>query len=213
MHLHPTSVASVLLSLCSLVVTPSFASSQSSSQAEREVREALRSERELRHLEVTVTGSEVTLSGELETFWSKSEAIRRALEVDGVETIVSEIVLPAPESDEQLAEELIRAVQRYAHYTIVDYLDGRINAGNVTLMGRVTDERNKAREVFERVAKISGIQDVQNEILTIAPSSADDRLRRSLANRIFRTTHFQRFRPQSNPPFHIIVERSVALLV
>ena len=175
--------------------------------------EALRSERELRHLEVTVTGSEVTLSGELDTFWSKSEAIRRALEVDGVETTVSEIVLPAPESDEQLAEELIRAVQRYAHYTIVDYLDGRINAGNVTLMGRVTDERNKAREIFERVAKISGIQDVQSEILTIAPSSADDRLRRSLANRIFRTTHFQRFRPQSNPPFHIIVERSVALLV
>ena len=213
MHLHPTSVASVLLSLCSLVVTPSFASSQSSSQAEREVREALRSERELRHLEVTVTGSEVTLSGELETFWSKSEAIRRALEVDGVETIVSEIVLPAPESDEQLAEEVIRAVQRYAHYTIFDYLDGRINAGNVTLMGRVTGERDKPREVFERVAKIRGIQDVQNEILTITPSTSDDRLRRSLATRIFRTTHFQRFRTQPNPPFHIIVERSVVLLV
>ena len=175
--------------------------------------EALRSERELQYLEVTVTGSEVTLSGKLDTFWSRSEAIRRALEVDGVETIVSEIVLPAPESDERRTEEVIRAVQRYAHYTIVDYLDRRINAGNVTLMGRVTDERNKAREVFERVAKISGIQDVQSEILTIAPSSADDRLRRSLANRIFRTTHFQWFRPQSNPPFHIIVERSVVLLV
>ena len=211
MRLHPATVTSVLLSI--LLVGPNPASSQSSSQAERDVREALRGERDLRGLDVTIAGNEVTLSGQLETFWSKSEAIRRALEVDGVETIVSEIVLPEPESDEELAEEVTRAVQRYAYYTIFDYLDGRIDAGNVTLMGRVTAERDKASEIFERVAKIRGIQDVQNHIQTITPSTTDDRLRSSIARRIFRTPSFERFRTQPNPPFHIIVERSVVLLV
>lgn len=211
MRLHPVAVTSVLLAI--LLVGPNPASSQSSSQTEQDVREALRGERDLRGLDVTTAGSEVTLSGELETFWSKSEAIRRTLEVDGVETVVTEIVLPEPESDEELAEEVTRAVQRYAYYTIFDYLDGRIDAGNVTLMGRVTAERDKAREIFERVAKIRGIQDVQNEIQTITPSTADDRLRNSIARRIFRTPSFERFRTQPNPPFHIIVERSVVLLV
>ena len=211
MRLHPATVTSVLLSI--VLVGPNPASSQSSSQTERDVREALRGERDLRGLDVTIAGNEVTLSGQLETFWSKSEAIRRALEVDGVETIVSEIVLPEPESDEELAEEVTRAVQRYAYYTIFDYLDGRIDAGNVTLMGRVTAERDKASEIFERVAKIRGIQDVQNHIQTITPSTTDDRLRSSIARRIFRTPSFERFRTQPNPPFHIIVERSVVLLV
>ncbi|MEE2792258.1 MAG: BON domain-containing protein [Acidobacteriota bacterium] len=211
MRLHPVAVTSVLLAI--LLVGPNPASSQSSSQTEQDVREALRGERDLRGLDVTTAGSEVTLSGELETFWSKSEAIRRTLEVDGVETVVTEIVLPEPESDEELAEEVTRAVQRYAYYTIFDYLDGRIDAGNVTLMGRVTAERDKAREIFERVAKIRGIQDVQNHIQTITPSTADDRLRNSIARRIFRTPSFERFRTQPNPPFHIIVERSVVLLV
>ena len=211
MRLHPATVTSVLLSI--VLVGPNPASSQSSNQTERDVREALRGERDLRGLDVTIAGNEVTLSGQLETFWSKSEAIRRALEVDGVETIVSEIVLPEPESDEELAEEVTRAVQRYAYYTIFDYLDGRIDAGNVTLMGRVTAERDKASEIFERVAKIRGIQDVQNHIQTITPSTTDDRLRSSIARRIFRTPSFERFRTQPNPPFHIIVERSVVLLV
>ena len=88
MRLHPAAVTSVLLSI--LLVGPNPASSQSSSQTERDVREALRGERDLRELDVTIAGTEVTLSDQLETFWSKSEAIRRALEVDGVEPAAAE---------------------------------------------------------------------------------------------------------------------------
>lgn len=202
-----------LVAVCALVVTPGRAASQSSSQVEQEVREALRRERDLRRLEIAVAGGEVTLTGELRTFWSKSEAIRRALEVDGVETIVSEIVLPPPESDEQLAEDVARVVQRYPYYTVFDHLDGRINGGVVTLMGRVTAERDKAAEIFERVAKIDGVQDVQNEILTLTPSSEDDRLRTTLGRQIFSNPYFQRFASQPNPPFHVVVDRGVVMLI
>ena len=186
---------------------------QTSTAIEQEVREELRGERDLRRIAVTVTGGEVTLTGEVETFWSKSEAIRRTLEVDGVETVVSEIEIPPAESDQALAEEVGKEMRRYVHYTLFDYLDGRINGGVVTLVGRVTPDRDKAGELFERVAKIPGVQDVQNQIEAMSPSSGDSNLRQTIARRVFGSSHFQRLSTQRNPPFHIIVEHSIVTLI
>ena len=68
------------LAVCAVVLAPGQIAAQSSVELEQEVREALRRDRDLRRVGVAVTGSEVTLTGELETFWAKSEAIRRTLE-------------------------------------------------------------------------------------------------------------------------------------
>ena len=213
MQRHATAAAHALLVVCAFGASVIPAAAQTTTRIEREVRESIRGERDLRRLDVTVAGSEVTLTGEVETFWSKSVAIRRALGVDGVETSVSEIEIPPAESDETLAAEVGKVMQRYPYYTVFDYLDGMINGGVVTLMGKVTPERDKAGELFERVAKIPGVQDVQNQIETLTPSSGDDNLRRVIARAIFRSTHFQRFRSQPNPPFHIVVENSVVTLI
>jgi osmotically-inducible protein OsmY len=212
MHRDPSVTVCALLILGGLLTTTAPAGAQTSTRLEREVREELRRDRGLRRLEVTTTGSEVTLAGELGTFWLKSEAIRRALRVDGVETVVSDITLPEG-SDRNLVDDVSRAVMQYPYYTIFDYLDGRIENGVVTLTGRVTSERNKAAEIFERVAKIRGVQDIQNQIAAITPSSSDDRLRASLARQVFSSVHFERFASYKNPPFHIIVERGVVALV
>ena len=213
MQRHAPAAAHALLVVCAFGASLIPATAQTSTRIEREVREELRGERDLRRLDVTVRGTEVSLTGKLETFWSKSEAIRRTLEVDGVETVISEIEIPPAESDQQLAEEIVKAMQRYPYYTVFDYLDGRINGGVATLMGKVTPERDKAGELFERVAKIPGVQDVQNRIETLTPSSGDDNLRRVIARAIFRSAHFQRFSTQPNPPFHIIVDKSVVTLI
>ena len=202
-----------LLAVCAFAGSTTPASAQTPNRIEAEVREALRGERDLRGLVVTAAGTEVTLTGELETFWSKSEAIRRTLDVDGVETLVSEIDIPPAENDEALATEVAKTVQRYPYYTVFDYLDGSINKGVVTLRGKVTPDRDKSGDLFERVAKVPGVQDVQNEIHTITPSRGDENLRRSIARQVFRSSHFMRFSSQSNPPFHIIVDRSVVTLV
>ena len=61
------------------------------SQTTQDVQRALGDERDLRPVEVSVEGSEVTLRGRVPTLWAKSEAIRKTLEVDGVETVVSEL--------------------------------------------------------------------------------------------------------------------------
>ena len=211
MHRHLSVAVCALLALGVLFTGAAPAAAQPSERLER-VRDELRRDRGLRRLDVAVNGSEVTLTGGLDSFWLKSEAIRRALEVDGVETVVSEITLPEG-SDRGIIDDVSRAVLNYPYYTVFDYLDGRVENGVVTLIGRVTSERDKRDEVFERVAKVRGVQDVQNQIVQMSPSSADNRLRNSLAQQIFRNIHFQRFASYKNPPFRILVDRSVVTLV
>ena len=211
MHRSLSVAVCVLLALGVVPTGVAPASAQPSERLER-VRDELRRERGLRRLEVAVNGGEVTLTGGLDTFWLKSEAIRRALEVDGVETVVSEITLPEG-SDRGIIDDVSRAVLNYPYYTVFDYLDGRVEDGVVTLIGRVTTERDKRAEVFERVAKVRGVQDVQNQIVQMSTSTADNRLRSSLAQQIFRNIHFQRFASYKNPPFRILVDRSVVTLV
>ena len=212
MHRHLSTAVCALLALGALPAGVAPASAQPSERLEREVRDELRRERDLRRLEVATDGSEVTLTGRLDTFWLKSEAIRRALEVEGVEMVVSEITLPEG-SDRSIIDDVSRAVLNYPYYTVFDYLDGRVENGVVTLIGRVTSERDKRAEVFERVAKVRGVQDVQNRIVQMNPSTGDNRLRNSLAQQIFRNIHFQRFASYKNPPFRILVDRSVVTLV
>ena len=95
-----------------------------------------------------------------------------------------------------------------------DYLDGNINQGVVTLFG-TGDTRTGTRsgELYEDIAKIRGVQDYVDNIQILSPSTEDERLRRIIANQVFRSEHFQRFATMTTPPFHIIVDRSVVTLV
>ena len=208
----PAAIVACVLPLALLVARPVEAR-QAAQQLERDVGESLRGERDLRRIEVSVQGSEATLSGRVPTFWAKDQAIKRALDVDGIDTVVSELEIPAVEDDNDIAQDVAKAVQRYPHYTIWDHITGRVNGGRVSLSGRVTPDRDKANDIFERVAKVKGVQDVQNDIMTLPPSRNDRDLRNVIARGIFSSTHFERFRTMSNPPFHIIVHNSVVTLV
>ena len=212
MLIAPAAVVACVTSFTLLADHPAEAG-QASPALELEVRESLHDERDLRRIEVSVEGAEATLTGRVETFWDKDRAIKRALEVDGVETVVAELELPEPESDNDIAEEVGKVVQRYPHYTIWDFISGRITNGKVALGGWVTPDRDKAGDLFERVAKISGVQEVQNDIQTLSPSQSDDRLRRSIIRQLARNTHFERLVMMSNPPFHIVINNGVVLLV
>ena len=186
---------------------------QASPGLEREVREAVHDVRELRRIEVSVDGTEATLTGIVESFWDKHRAITRALEVDGIDTVASELELPERRSDNDIAEELSRQVQRYPHYTIWDFITGRVQNGNVEIGGYVTPDRDKSGELFERVAKIDGVQDVRNNIEVLSPAQGDNRLRNSIIRQLARSIHFERLVHRPNPPFHIVINNGVVLLV
>ena len=208
----PAAIVAFGLPLALLVERPVEAR-QTAQQLEGEVHESLRGEGDLRRIEVSVQGSEATLSGRVPTFWAKDQAIKRALDVDGIETVVSALEIPAVEDDSDIAQDMAKAVQRYPYYTIWDHIIGRVNGGRVSLSGRVTPEHAKADEIFERVAKVKGVQDVQSDIMTLPPSPNDRNLRLAIARRVFSSTRFARFATMPNPPFHIIVHNRIITLV
>jgi len=203
--------ASPSTSLCQ--TAPALDVGQQSARIAREVRDSLGGERDLRDIEVSVERGAVTLGGRVETFWAKDQAIRRTLAVEGVESIVSDLEIPLAEDDGSLARDVARAIQGYTYYTVWDQIDGSVTDGAVSLFGLVTPDRDKIDEIFERVAKVKGVQDVRSEIRRLPELQRDHELRRALANRVFRSEHFERFSSMSNPPFHIIVDSSGVTLV
>ena len=206
-------IVSCILTLNLVSEVHAVETTQTEAQIEHEVRNSLRNERDLNRIQVSVYDTEVTLTGRVPTFWAKNQAIKRALEVEGVETVVSELEIPTEEKDPDIAEGVAKSVMRYPHYTIWDYIEGRVDKGVVWLSGWVTPVRDKSGEIFERVAKIRGVQDVQIDVKALPPSTIDASLRKLLAARIFSNIHFQQFSSHANTPFHIIVNNSVVTLV
>ena len=190
----------------------SGAGSQSSEQLAQAVERRLHEDRALRGLEVAVERNDVTLTGSVRSLWEKNEAQRRALGVRGVGNVVSAIEVLVGE-DQRIADEVGKAIDRYPFYTIWDEVGGRVDNGVVTLSGRVTPGRDKARELYERVARVPGVQGVETDIRMLSPSSGDARIRRTIARRLVTSSHFERFRTMRNPPFHIIVNHSIVTLI
>ena len=208
----PYSFSSFSQLLCGFVLLAwPVGAAQSAVQAD--VQEVFRGDSDLRTIEVSVNGTEVTLGGRVPTFWVKAQAIKKALAVAGVESVVSELDISAREDDRELAQEVGRAVSRYPHYTLWDYVDGAVNQGVVTLIGSVTPDRDKAGELFERVAKIRGVQDVRSSVETQPASSFDADIRSAIGSKLFNSLDFKEYSTRSNPPFHIIVDHSVVRLV
>ena len=203
----PAAIVAFVLPLALLVEHPVEAR-QTAQQLEREVRESLRGKGDLRRIEVSVEGAETTLSGRVPTFWAKDQAIKRALDVDGIETVVSE-----------LGDSSCRRRQRHRtrHCKGGPAISALHDLGphhrprerRQCLPGWTCDARpgQGGTRIFERVAKVKGVQDVQNDIVTLPPSQGDRNLRNAIARGVFSSPHFERFRTMSNPPFHIIVHK------
>ena len=186
---------------------------QAAVQITRNVERALTAERDLRSIEVSVEGNEVTLTGPVPTFWAKSQAIRKTLEVAGVETVVSELEIPAVEDDNELGQEVVTAVLAYPYYTLWDFIRLTINRGVVTLSGTVTPDLDKSAGLFERVAKVRGVQDVLTTIEILPVSQMDADLRSAIVSRVFNGDLFERYSTWTTPPFHIIVRGSSVTLL
>lgn len=194
-----------------LAVTPA-AAGQRAEQIQQQVEAALE-DRDFRRVEISVSGSEVTLSGTIPHLFAKNDAIERTLQVEGVETVASELQFPAEEEDTDIAEEVGKAISRYAYFTLWDYVQGRVNGGVVTLQGSVTSVRDKKRELYETIAKIRGVQDYVDQIEVQSPAVGDERLRQAIGRRLASNQHFERTVTMRSPPYHIVVDRSSVTLL
>ena len=97
-------------------------------------------------------------------------------------------------------------VNRYAYFTIFDSVHLSVDAGYVTLSGKVTMPY-KASDIEKRVAKVDGVKGVRNTIAVLPVSSFDDRLRLGIARALYAHPALSMYRLGPNPSIHVIVER------
>jgi osmotically-inducible protein OsmY len=160
---------------------------------------------------VTVSGGVVTITGTVASLWLKEETINRALKVGGIAQLISELMIAKAESDEKLAAEVVDKIQHYDLFTVYDDFQGNVKNGIVHLRGAVTDEK-KLGDIIERVAKVRGVQEIDNKVTVLPANQDDDRLRVTIANAIYSLSDFERY-SMANPPIHVIVNRGHVTLV
>jgi osmotically-inducible protein OsmY len=94
---------------------------------------------------------------------------------------------------------------------VFDDCSAFIKEGKVALFGWVTEPYKKT-EIEKRLHKIVGIQEFKNDIEVLPVSLSDQRLRETLANRLYRDPTFSDFASMPIPPIHIIVSGSRVIL-
>jgi osmotically-inducible protein OsmY len=79
-------------------------------------------------------------------------------------------------------------------------------------MGGAVTEPKKLSDIVERVAKVKGVQAIDNKVKVLPANQSDDRLRALIANAIYRLPEFERY-SLADPPIHVIVDKGHVTLV
>jgi len=111
----------------------------------------------------------------------------------------------ADQGNLQLFREVSKQVLRYPHFTVFDNVQAQVNEGVVTLTGKVTMPY-KSSDLEKRVAKITGVNQVVNQVAVLPVSQFDDELRLRIARAIYGNSNFWGYGSMVNPPIHIIVD-------
>jgi len=127
-----------------------------------------------------------------------------------VATVIVFVAMGAPawaadREDLQIFRDVSRQVLRYSNFTIFDSISAEVEDGVVTLSGKVTMPY-KRNDIATRVARITGVRDVRNEITVLPVSQWDDELRFRIARAIYGNSNFWTYGAMVNPPIHIVVE-------
>ena len=107
--------------------------------------------------------------------------------------------------DLQIFRDISRQVLQYPHFTIFDTINAQVEDGVVVLTGKVTMPY-KIEDIGERVARVNGVRQVQNNVTVLPVSGYDDELRFRISRAIYGNSNFWTYGAMANPPIHIIVE-------
>ena len=162
-------------------------------------------------LNIELEGATAILTGQVRNVFRKNKAVEVALAQPEIEDVEADIEIAQAESDNELGQEVVKQIRRYGNLTIFDDAGAIVKDGSVVIMGFVT-EPYKKDGIEERIHKVLGIQEFSNQIEVLPTSMQDSRLRRTLANRLYRDSMFSDYARMAHPPIRIIVKRSRVLL-
>jgi hyperosmotically inducible protein len=114
--------------------------------------------------------------------------------------------------DAALLREVVRQVNGYTRLTVFDDVGVQVEAGIVTLSGKVTAPYKKD-QLASRVRELPGLVALRNDIGVLPVSQDDDELRYRIAGAIYGNPSFWEYAALANPPIHIIVEHGRVTLV
>jgi hyperosmotically inducible protein len=159
---------------------------------------------------VAVSGGVIMLSGTVSNLWLKMETINRAIKIPGMVSVQSDLIIPSAESDAKLVSEVTKQITGYSRFTVYDDFEGSVKNGVVHLSGAVTEEL-KLSDVIERIAKVHGVQDIDNKVTVLPANQSDNQLRAAIVRAIYRNPEFENY-SMANPPIHVIVNNGYVTL-
>lgn len=112
----------------------------------------------------------------------------------------------AERKDLQVFNDIADQVNRYTQLTIFDSISASVDQGKVVLSGWVTMPYKKD-DLERRVAKVAGVNTVDNQIGVLPVSTFDDELRFRIARAIYSNSSFWNYAAMANPPIRIVVNR------
>jgi len=110
-----------------------------------------------------------------------------------------------------LPERVRHEILMYSNYTLWDDISFRVDNGNVSLLGAVS-QPYKRSDLQRIVQHIPGVASVTNELKVLPLSFQDDRLRLQVARAIYRDPVLSRYAMGAVPSIHIIVDNGKVTL-
>jgi len=108
-------------------------------------------------------------------------------------------------TDAELSKSLLHNLLTYPYYSIWDDVSFKVQNGQVTLYGAVTQPIKKA-DIQNIAAKLPGVESVSDNIEVLPLSENDNLLRRQIAASIYRFSSLSRYGMGTHPSIHIIVD-------
>lgn len=199
----------LILAALAMTIPVSVFAQRSAEDVQEAIKDKLKKEKIT--LRVDINGDTAVLIGAVRNVFEKDKAIAIALEHEEIESVDADLEVSAAENDNELGQDVVGEIRRYANLTVFDDAGAIVKEGKVVLFGFVTEPFKKQR-IEERLHKVLGIQEFDNQIRVLPNSMQDDNLRRALASRMYRDSMFSDFASMAIPPIHIIVENARVLL-
>lgn len=160
-------------------------------------------------IQVAVQNSVVTLTGSVDLYATKEDALKSVRRTKGVKAVDDEIQVAGPEiSDAALQNKLVRAIE----YDRVGYGTTPFNAisvgvqnGVVTLGGTAYGPVD-ADSAVAVAANTKGVKDVINQISVDPVSPMDDRIRRAVYRAVYGFPSLNRYAIDPAQPIRISVQ-------
>lgn len=120
--------------------------------------------------------------------------------------VIAGCVVLADARPRTLQQQIRHALVTLPYYGVFDNLAFKVDGGTVTLYGQVVHPTTKS-DAEHRVARLSGVNRVVNNIEVLPVSPSDDSIRQRTYRAVFSTGGLYRYAQGANPSIHIVVNR------